>query len=172
MIAVVQSLSRVFLIPWTAACQASQDRTLHRQQSLGKKAHVFPFHIMESFILSPLLLFSHSFVSSRPRGLQHTRLPYPPPTPGAYSNSCPLSQQCHRTISSSVISFSSCLQSFPSIKLFSSESLLHIRWPKYWNFSFSISPSNEYSGLISPRMDWLDLLTGQGTLNSLLQHHS
>ena len=61
---------------------------------------------------------------------------------------------------------------FPSIRIFSSESVLHIRWPKYWNFSFSISPSNEYSGLISCRMNWLDLLAVQGTLKSLLQHHS
>ena len=61
---------------------------------------------------------------------------------------------------------------FPSIRVFSNESLLHIRWPKYWSFSFSISPSNEYSGLISFRMDWLDLLAVQGALKSLLQHHS
>ena len=61
---------------------------------------------------------------------------------------------------------------FPSIRVFSKESVLHIRWLKYWSFSFSISPSNEYSGLISFRMDWLDLLAVQGTLKSLLQHHS
>ena len=61
---------------------------------------------------------------------------------------------------------------FPSIRVFSNESALHIRWPKYWSFSFSISPSNEYSGLISFRMDCLDLLAVQGTLKSLLQHHS
>ena len=61
---------------------------------------------------------------------------------------------------------------FPSTRVFSNESALHIRWPKYWSFSFSISPSNEYSGLISFRMDWLDLLADQGTLKSLLQHHS
>ena len=61
---------------------------------------------------------------------------------------------------------------FPSIRVSTSESVLHIRWPKYWSFNFSISPSNEYSGLISFRMDWLDLLAGQGTLKSLLQHHS
>ena len=61
---------------------------------------------------------------------------------------------------------------FPSIRVFSNESALCIRWPKYWSFSFSISPSNEYSGLISFRMDWLDLLAVQGTLKSLLQHHS
>ena len=61
---------------------------------------------------------------------------------------------------------------FPSIRVFSSESALHIRWPKYWSFSFSISPSNEYAGLISFRMDWLDLLAVQGTFESLLQHHN
>ena len=61
---------------------------------------------------------------------------------------------------------------FPSIRVFSNESALHIRWPKYWSFRFSISPSNEYSGLISSRMNWLDLLAVQGTLKSLLQHHS
>ena len=61
---------------------------------------------------------------------------------------------------------------FPSIRVFSNESVLHIRWPKYWTFSFSINPSNEYSGLFSFRMDWLDLLSVQGTLKSLLQHHS
>ena len=61
---------------------------------------------------------------------------------------------------------------FPSIRVFSDESVLHIRWPKYWSFSFSISPSNEYSGLVSFRMDWLDLLVAQGSLKSLLQHHS
>ena len=61
---------------------------------------------------------------------------------------------------------------FPSIRVFSNESALHIRWPKYWNFSFNISPSNEHSGLIPFRMDWLDLLAVQGTLKSLLRHHS
>ena len=116
--------------------------------------------------------FSHSamFSSLRPHGLQHARLPCPSPTPGVYSNSCPLSQWCHSTISSSVIPFCSCLQSFPASVSFSNESVLHIRWPKYW--SFSISPSNEYSGLISLRIEWFDLLAVQGTLKSLLQHHS
>ena len=64
------------------------------------------------------------------------------------------------------------LSIFPSIRVFSNESVLHIRWPKYWSFGLSITPSNEYSGLISFRMDWLDLLAVQGTLKSLLQHHS
>ena len=73
--------------------------------------------------------------------------------------------------SSSVIPFSFCLQSFPA-SFFSNELVLCIRWPKYWSFSFSICPSNEYSGLISLRIDWFDLLAVQGTLKSLLQHHS
>ena len=110
--------------------------------------------------------------SLRPHGLQHTRLPCPSPTPRGYSNSCPSSQWCHPTISSSVVPFSSCLQSFPSSGSFSNELALCIRGPKYWSFSFSIIPSNEYSGLISVRIDWLDLLAVQGTLKSLLQHHS
>ena len=104
-------------------------------------------------------------------GLQHTRLPFTSSTPRAYSNSCPLSQWCHPTISSSVIPFSPRLQSFPA-SVFSSESVLCIRWQKYWSFSFSMSPSEEYSRLISFRMDCLDLLAVQGTLKSLLQPHS
>ena len=80
------------------------------------------------------------------QGLKHTRLPCPSPIPGACSNSSPLSQWFHQTISSSVIPFVSCLQSFPASRSYSNESVLHIRWAKYWSFSFSISPSNEYSG--------------------------
>ena len=110
--------------------------------------------------------------SLRLHGQQHTRLPCPSPTPGDCSNSCPLSQWCHPTVSSSVIPFSSCLQSFPAAGSFPNESVLRIRWPKYWSFSFSISPSNEYSGLISFMIDWFDLLAVQRTLKSLLQHHS
>ena len=110
--------------------------------------------------------FSCSVVSDslQPHGLQHTRLPSPSPTPGACSNSCPLSWWCHPTISSSVIPFSSCLQSFPASGSF--QWVLHMRWPKYWSFSFSIRPSNEYSGLIYFRIDVLDLLAVQGTLKS------
>ena len=110
--------------------------------------------------------------SLRPHGLQNARPPCPSPTPEAYSNSCPLHQCFHPTIPSSVIHFSSLLQSFPCIMIFSKESVLHIQWPKYWHFSFSISPSNEYLGLISFRIDWMDLLAAQGTLKSLLQHQS
>ena len=109
--------------------------------------------------------------SLRPHGPQHTRSPYPSSTPGVYWNSCPLSQWWHPTISSSVIPFSSCPQSFPASGSFLMSSALSIRWPKYWSFSFSISPSNEHSGLITFRMDWLDLLAVQGTPKSLLQHH-
>ena len=88
-------------------------------------------------------------------------------------NSCPLSHWCHPTISSSVVPFSSPLPSiFSSIRVFSKESVLRIRWPKYWSFSFSISPFSEYLGLISFRMDWLDFLTVQGILKSILQHHN
>ena len=109
--------------------------------------------------------------SLRPYRLQHTRVPCSSPNPGACSNSCPSSQWCHPTISSSVVPFSS-LQSFPASGSFQMSQFFTIRWPKYWSFSFSISPANEYSGLISFRMDWLDLLAVQGTLKSLFQHHS
>ena len=119
--------------------------------------------------------FSHSVVSDslRPHGLQHTRLLCPSPTPGAYSNSCLSSESvmpsnhlilCHPLLLLPLI--------VPSIGVFLNKSVLCIRWPKYWSFSVSITPSNEYSGLISFRMDWLDLLPVQGTLKSLLQHHS
>ena len=104
-------------------------------------------------------------------GLQHSRLSCPSSSYGACSNSCSLNWRCHPTTSSSVIPFSSCPH-FPSIRVFSNELALLIRCPKYWSFSFSISPSNEYSGLISFRIDWFDLLVVQGTLKSLLQHHS
>ena len=103
-----------------------------------------------------------------PHGLQHARLPCPSPTPRACLNSCPSSQWCQLTILSCRPLLLPLV--FPSIKVFSSESVLRIRWPKDW--SSSISPFNEYSGLISFRMDWLDFLAVQGTLKSLLQHHS
>ena len=107
----------------------------------------------------------------RPHGLQHTRLPCPSPTPRACQT------HAHQVIDAiqpfHPLSFQLLLPSiFPRIRIFSNESVLPIRWPKSWSFSFSISPSNEYSGWISFRMDWLDLLAVQGTLKSLLQHHS
>ena len=117
--------------------------------------------------------FSCSVMSDslQPHWLQHARPPCPSPAPRACSNSCPLSCWCLPAISSSVVPFSSYLQSFPASGCFPM-SAPHIRWPKYWSFSFSISPSNEYSGLISFRIDWFDLLAVPGTLKSFLQHHS
>ena len=115
--------------------------------------------------------FSHSVVfnSLRLHGLQHARLPCPSPTSGAYSTHVhrvgDAIQPSHPLSSLSPPAFN-----LPSIKVFSNESALCIRWPKYW--SFSISPPNEYSGLISFVIDWFDLLAVQGTLKSLLQHHS
>ena len=119
--------------------------------------------------------FSHSvmFDSLQPHGLQHTRPPCPSQgvarsllklmfiesvIPSNYLVLC-----CPLLLLPSI---------FPSIRVFFNESALLIRWPKYWSFSFSISPSNEYSGLISFRIDWFDLLAVQGTFKSLLQHHS
>ena len=104
-----------------------------------------------------------------PHGLQHTRLPCPSLSPGVCSNSCPLRWWCHPTISSSVIHFSSCLQSFPASGSFPMSQFFASGGQ---SFSFSISPSNEYSGPISFSIDWLDLLAVQETLKGLLQHHS
>ena len=123
------------------------------QQYLPSNAHASVSQFSESVM----------FKSLQPHGLRHAMLPCPSPTPGAYSNSSPSSWWCHPTISSSVIPFYSRLQYFPT-----SGSFLHIKWPKYWRFNFNISPSSEYSGLISFRMDWLDLHAVQGTLESLL----
>ena len=105
-------------------------------------------------------------------GLQHTWLLFAPLSPALCSNSYPLNQWCCLIISSSAARFSSCLQSFPASGFFSDESVLCLRWPKYWCFSFSISPSNEYSGLISFRIDWFYLLVVQLILKNLLQHNS
>ena len=118
----VQSLSRVwlFVIPWTAAHQASL--------SITNSRNLFKLMVIESVMSSNHLILC-----------------------------CPL------LLPPSI---------FPSIRVFSSESVLHIRWPKYWSFSFSVSHSNEYSGLISFRIDWFDLLAVQGTLKSFLQHHN
>ena len=106
-------------------------------------------------------------------GLQHIRLPCPSPTPRACSNSCPSNQWCHPTISSSVVLFSSCLQSSPASRLFPMSQFLVSGGQSIGvSASASVLPYNEYSGLISFRIDWLDLLAVQGTLKSLLQHHS
>ena len=130
---------RLLRVPWTA---------IRSNQSNLKEISSVPF--------------SHSVVfdSLWFHELQHAKLPCPSPTPGVYSNSCPSSRWCHP-----IVSFSHPLLPpwiFPSIRVFSNESVLRIRWPNYWSFSFSISPSNEYSGLTSFRMDCLDILA---TLN-------
>ena len=106
---------------------------------------------------------SRSVVSDslQPHELQHARPPCPSPTPRVHWDSCPSSQWCHPAISSSVVPFSSCPQSLPA-SVFSNESTLPMRWPKYWSFSFSIIPSKEIPGLISFRMNWLDILAVQG----------
>ena len=129
---------------------------------------------IETFNAFNSVQFSLSVMSDslRPHGLQHARAPCPSPTPRVYSNSCPLSRWCNPNISSSVIPFSSRVQSFPAWGSFHMSQFFTSGGQKYWNFSFSISPSNEYSGMISFRMDWLDLLAVQGTLKSLLQHHN
>ena len=101
-------------------------------------------------------------------GQQHARPPCPSPNPRVYSNSCLLSQWCHPTISSSVFPSSPAFN-LSQHQVFTNESVLCIRWPKYWSFGFNISPSSEYTQLISFRIDWLDLLAVQGTLKNLLQ---
>ena len=130
--------------------------------------------VTESAYINPellLLLFICQVVSNCLwlHGLWHTKLLCPSLSPGVCSNSCPWSQWCHSTISSSVFLLPSVV---PSIRFFSNESVLLIRWPKYWSFSFSISLSSEYSGLISLRIDWFDFFAVQGTLWSLPQHHN
>ena len=113
-------------------------------------------------------VMSDSLQSHEP---QHSRPPCPSPTPRVYPNSTSIESVmpsnhlilCHPLLPLPSI--------FPSIRVFSNESAFHIRWPKYWSFSFNISPYNDHTGLISFRMDWLDLLAVQGTLESL-QHHS
>ena len=106
-----------------------------------------------------------------PHEPQHTRPPCPSPTPGVYRTMSVESvmPSNHLILCCPLLLLPSI---FPSIRVFSNESALCIRWPKYWSFSFNISPSNEHPGLISFRMNWLDFLAGQGTLKSLLQHHS
>ena len=136
--------------------------------------HIYtPQHKHKWSILSiSSVQFSCSVVSDSlwSHGLQHARLPCPSPSPRACST------HFHQVMPSTHLILCHPLLLLPSvflsIRVFSNESVICIRWPKYWGFSFSISPSNEYLGLISFRMDWLYLLAVQGTLKSLLQHHS
>ena len=142
-------------------------------QSLSDFSH-YIFTVFFLFLHFSSVQFSCSVVSNSlwPHESQHARPPCPSPNPGVDSDPCPSSQGCHPAISSSVFPFSSRLPVSPSIRVFSNESTLHIRWLKCWSFSFSISLSNEHPGLIFFRMGWLDLHAVQGTLKSLLQHNS
>ena len=149
--AVVASLShgRRFATPWTAACQASLSFT--------------DFSSVQS--LSHVQLFATPWIVTRQASPSITN-----------SRSLLKLMSIESVMPSSHLILCSPLLLLPpippSIRVFSNESILHMRWPKYWSFSFSISPSNEHPGLISFRMDWLDLLAVQGTLKSILQHHS
>ena len=137
----------------------------NEQNHNGRKITYDKVLICQAFIVSWFYLYIHTYFSSVhsvvssslwPHGLQHTRLPCPSATPGTCSNSCPSSRWCHPAILSCrpLLLLPSI---FPNIRVFSNESVLHIRWPKYWSFSFSISPSNENPGLISFRIDWFGL---------------
>ena len=125
----------------------------------------------------PSVQFSRSVVSDslRPHGPQHARPPCPSPTPRVHPNPCPLSSWCHPTNLILCRPLLLLRSNFPSIRVFYNESVLRIRWPKYWSFIFSLSPSNEYSRLISFRMDWLDLLQSKGLSrvfsNTTVQKH-
>ena len=125
-------------------------------------------------MLNSFFQFSRSVVSDslQPHEPQHARPPCPSPTPAVHPNPCPLSRWCHPTISSSVIPFSSCLQSFPASGCFLMSQLFTSGGRSIESFTFNISLSNEHPGLFSFSVDWLDLLAVQGTLKSLLQHHS
>ena len=142
------------------------------QCSLQKWSFVYYFPCNIVFLISQFSSVSSAVSNSLwPHESQLARPPCPSPTTGVYSNSCPSSRWCHPAVSS-------CCPLLllppipPSSRVFSKESTVRMRWPKYWSFSFSISPSSEYPGLISFRMDWLDLLAVQVTLKNLLQHHS
>ena len=121
---------------------------IEKYRCMGERTYMYVFP--SSVCLEDLssVQFSRSVVSDslRRHELQHTRPPCPSPTPGVHPNPCPLSWRCHPTISSSVILLPSI---FPSVRVFSNGSALRMRWPKYWSFSFNISPSNEHPGLIS-----------------------
>ena len=132
------------------------------------------FNRLFFFFFGEFIQFIHSVVSDsvRPHGLQHTRRPCPSPTPRAYSNSCPSSQWHHPTIPSSVIPFSSCLQSFPASGSFPLSQFFTSGSQSIGASDSVISPANDYAGLISFRMDCLDFLAVQGTLKSSTKHSS
>ena len=137
--------------------------------------HMLGVHLTPPYFQPFSVQFSHSVVSDslRPHEPQHARPPCPSPTLGVRPNPCPLIELVmssnHLILCGPLLLLPSI---FPSIKVISNESALRVRCPKFWSFNFNISPSNEHPGLISFRMDWLDLLAVQGTLKSLLQYHS
>ena len=148
------------VVPFPLACSLSQHQ--------GLLQWVSSLHQFSS------VQFSHSVMSDflQPHESQHSRPPCPSPIPGVHSDSGPSSRWCHPAISSLCHPLLLLPPIPPNIRVFSNESTLSMRWPKYWSFSFSTIPSKEHPGLISFRMDWLDLLAVQGTLKSFLQNHS
>ena len=164
-------LSQVVLF-WTSSYVSFQHTHAQFLSGIYLAMELLGYNVWEYLALISPVQFSRSVVSdSVTRGLQHARPPCPSPTPGVYPNSCPLSQWCCRTISSSVIPFSSCLQSFPASGSLS-VSLFFASGGHSIEVSASACPCNEHPGLISFRMDWLDLLAVQANLKSLLPHHS
>ena len=190
------SCVQLFVTPWTVAHQAPLSMGFSRQEywsgchallqgifliqgsnpCLLRLLHYrqVPYHLVTREAHNDgSVQFSRSVLSDslRPHESQHTRPPYPSPNPGVHSNT-----SIESVMPSSHLILSRPLLPLPlippSIRVFSNESTLRMRWPKYWSFNFSIIPSKEIPGLISFRMDWLDLLAVQGTLTSLLQHHS
>ena len=150
-------------VTWSDPWRMCKTSTSRQGELLNAGAHSWELTVYSS------AQFSHSVVfdSLRPHDPQHTRPPCLTSTPRVHPDPCPPSHWCHPNISSCLPLF--LLPSiFPSIRVLSNESALCIRWPKYWRFTFNISPSNEHPGLISFRMGWLDLLAVQGTLKNLL----
>ena len=142
-ILITNEYTKFFFLSWIAL----NDNWLPKAKIVAIKKKIVIIYCM----LIASVEFSHSVMSDslQPHGLQHARLPCLSPTPGACSNSCPLSQWCmpsNHLILCHLLLLPPSIS--PSIRVFSNESILHIRWPKYWSFTFSISPSNEYSGLI------------------------
>ena len=159
-----------FIVSWGSSYGTAISMPSTENSELG--IFSFPFHwMMMMFIVFKCVCCSvaQSCPTLWSHRSYHARLLCPSLSPRVCSNSCPLSQWCYLTIFSSAALFSFCLQSFPGSGSFPVCQLFPIRWSKYW--SFSINPSNEYSGLISFRIDWFNFLAVQGTLKGLLQHH-
>ena len=161
----VHGILQARTLEWVAM-HCSRGSSWPRDRTLSPALAGGFFTMNQQGSLGLIIQFSRLVVSDSlgPHGLQHARPPCLSPTPGVYSNSCPLSPWYHPTILCHPLLLSP--SAFPSMRVFSNESALRIKWPKYWSFSFNNSPSSEHSGLISFRMHWLDLLAVQGTLKS------